>query len=260
MLGGATKERRGRWEPFHFGMLQNRPRRRIDADNDNEPELGQHHSAAHPSSRLRSGRTRLLLCLWYHSPALTRPRKGQTGRPGTARRGRASRDCAALEGLEPGEPNCNSPLPSRMVDEHRRQPVCTTVAVTKWWHGEAGVWRIARRRTSAQPRRMATPQPFRLHIIVKRSITAANIGEIGKIGKICTHRRIDASTVDSYRNGACSHAATPPSQRQLLNSLGPFIPFCPLLLLQNSIPAFRGGGCALFCCCVIHRIRLKEPL
>ena len=122
-------------------MLQNRPRRRIDADNDNEPELGQHHSAARPSFRLRSGRTRLLLCLWYHSPALTRLRKGQTGRPGTARRGRASRDCAALAGLEPREPNCNSPLPSRMVDEHRRQPVCTTVAVTKRWHGEAGVWR-----------------------------------------------------------------------------------------------------------------------
>jgi hypothetical protein len=53
-------------------------------------------------------------------------------------------DCAALEGLEPGEPNCNSPLPSRMVDEHHRQPVCTTVAVTKRWHGEVGVWRIAR--------------------------------------------------------------------------------------------------------------------
>ena len=107
-----------------------------------------------------------------------------------------------LGGLEPGEPDCNSLLPSRMVDEHRRQPVCRMVAVTKRWHGEAGVWRIARRRTSvprpAQPKRMTTPQPFRLHIIVKRSITAANIG------KICTHRRIDASTIDSYRNGAYS--------------------------------------------------------
>lgn len=156
-------------------------------------------------------------------------------------------------GLEPGEPVSNSPLPSRIVDE----PVCTMVAVTKRWHGEAGVWRIARRRTSAQPKRMATPQPFRLHIIVKRSITAANIG---KVGKICTHRRIDASTIDSYRNGACSHAATPPPQRPLLDSLGPFIPFCPLLLLRNSIPAFRDGGGALFCCRVIHSIRLKEPL
>lgn len=78
-----------------------------------------------------------------HSPkkGADRQTRDRTPQPGFS-------DCAALEGLEPGEPNCNSPLPSRMVDEHHRQPVCTTVAVTKRWHGKAGVWRIARHNRS----------------------------------------------------------------------------------------------------------------